>query len=188
MFVGSSSSLREVERRRVVELLARDLRSRTGSTFSTLPFSCGVLGRAPSALVGSSTQSSRRSTDERQDDLAVLGLLVVAAQQVGDRPDEGGVVAHILRSRSGHDLLSFSSRSSSSHVLLPERAGALETAGLLPAPPRTPLGRKRPAYLPYAVDASSAVPLRFLASLSCQPVVSLTRTASGESTPQQHAS
>ena len=31
--------------------------------------------------------------DERQDDAAVLGLLVVAAQQVGDRPDEAGVVA-----------------------------------------------------------------------------------------------
>ena len=30
--------------------------------------------------------------DERQDDLPVLGLLVVAAQQVGDRPDEAGVV------------------------------------------------------------------------------------------------
>ncbi len=27
---------------------------------------------------------------QRQDDLAVLGLLVVAAEQVGDRPDEAG--------------------------------------------------------------------------------------------------
>ena len=27
---------------------------------------------------------------EGQDDLAVLGLLVVAAQQIGDGPDEGG--------------------------------------------------------------------------------------------------
>jgi hypothetical protein len=30
--------------------------------------------------------------DERQDDSAVLGLLVVAAQQIGDGPDEAGVV------------------------------------------------------------------------------------------------
>ena len=42
---------------------------------------------------------------QRQDDLAVLGLLVVAPQQVGDRPDERGVVAHVLGSCSGHDLL-----------------------------------------------------------------------------------
>ena len=30
--------------------------------------------------------------DERQDDSAVLGLLVVAAQQIGDGPDEAGMV------------------------------------------------------------------------------------------------
>jgi hypothetical protein len=30
--------------------------------------------------------------DERQDDSAILGLLVVAAQQIGDGPDEAGVV------------------------------------------------------------------------------------------------
>ena len=29
---------------------------------------------------------------ERQDDLAVVGLLVIAAQQIGDGPDEGGEV------------------------------------------------------------------------------------------------
>ena len=29
---------------------------------------------------------------ERQDDLAVLGLLVIAAEEIGDRPDEGGEV------------------------------------------------------------------------------------------------
>ena len=59
-------------------------------------------------MVGSSTQSRRRSTVERQDDLAVLGLLVVAAQQVGDRPDEGRVVADLrvthLRCRHGQML------------------------------------------------------------------------------------
>jgi hypothetical protein len=30
--------------------------------------------------------------DERQDDAAVLGLLVVAPQQIGDGPDKAGVV------------------------------------------------------------------------------------------------
>jgi len=30
--------------------------------------------------------------DERQDDSAVLGPLVVAAQQIGDGPDQAGVV------------------------------------------------------------------------------------------------
>ena len=41
--------------------------------------------------------------DERQDDPPVLGLLVVAPQQVGDRPDEAGVVVRTCRRRSGAD-------------------------------------------------------------------------------------
>jgi hypothetical protein len=40
---------------------------------------------------------------ERQDDLAVVGLLVVAAKQVGDRPDESGVV---VDRRLGHAAVS----------------------------------------------------------------------------------
>ena len=82
----------KVERRGVVELLAGDRLRGPGSTFSILALRASQPSRAPAAFVGSSTQSRRRSTVERQDHLAVLGLLVVAAQQVGDRPDEGRVV------------------------------------------------------------------------------------------------
>ncbi len=38
---------------------------------------------------------------ERQDDLAVLGLLVVPAQEVSHAPDEGGVVADRLALGAG---------------------------------------------------------------------------------------
>jgi hypothetical protein len=43
--------------------------------------------------------------DERQDDAPVLGLLVVAAQQVGDGPDEAGVVVGRGVVRGGAPLL-----------------------------------------------------------------------------------
>ena len=70
-------------------------RRSTGSAFSTLPASLAARS-STAALVGSSTQSSRRSTRQRQDHPPVLGLLVVAAQQVGDRPDERDLVAETL--------------------------------------------------------------------------------------------
>ena len=43
--------------------------------------------------------------DERQDDLAVVGLLVVAAQQLSDAPDEVCVIADLaqaVRRHGGH--------------------------------------------------------------------------------------
>ena len=54
-----------------------------------MPLEHGLLGRLEHAVEAADHR-------QRQDDLAVLGLLVVAAQQVGDRPDEGGVVADAL--------------------------------------------------------------------------------------------
>ena len=79
--------LLHVERRRVVEELAGLAEQ------ERLGVQAGLLRLRPASaehggLVGSSTQSSRRKHGERQDDLAVFGLLVVAAQQVGDGPDE----------------------------------------------------------------------------------------------------
>ena len=39
---------------------------------------------------------------QRQDHLAVLGLLVVAAEEIGDAPDEGRVVADGFAVRAGY--------------------------------------------------------------------------------------
>jgi hypothetical protein len=49
---------------------------------------------------------------EGQDDLAVLGLLVVAAEEVGDGPDEGGEVRvdPIARDREGAFVMCFADR------------------------------------------------------------------------------
>ena len=72
----------------------------TGSRFSIRPASClcfvehGVLGRLEHAVEAADHR-------QRQDHLAVLGLLVVAAQQVGHGPDEGGVVADVLALGTG---------------------------------------------------------------------------------------
>src|SRR5262249_8357660 len=60
---------------------------------------------------------------EREDHLAVLRLLVVAPQQIGDRPDKRGV---ILRRNARHPV---------AHPLPP---------GLAPQHRRTPLGHFRP--------------------------------------------
>ena len=65
----------------------------TGSTLSSWPPLRLSALASTSALVGSSTQSRRRSTVSGRMTLAVLGGLVGAAEQVGDRPDEADLVA-----------------------------------------------------------------------------------------------
>jgi hypothetical protein len=80
----------EVERARVVELLARDgledgLHVLNLALQLHRSFEDGCLGRLEDAVESS-------QDDERQDHAAILGLLVDATQLVGDRPDEGRVV------------------------------------------------------------------------------------------------
>ena len=65
--------------------------SSTGSTFSTCPFS--ALARSSTAgLRGFQDAVEAADDGEGEDDLAVLGLLVVTSEEVGHGPDEGGVV------------------------------------------------------------------------------------------------
>ena len=72
------------------------MRSRNGSGFSSA--FCALLQlRQHGGLGGFQHAIEPPQHGERQDDLAVFGLLVVAAQQIGDGPDEGREigVAHI---------------------------------------------------------------------------------------------
>ena len=60
---------------------------RTGPTFSTRPWSDVEAGE-DLLLRGLEDAVEPAEDDQRQDDPPVLGLLVVAPEQVGDRPDE----------------------------------------------------------------------------------------------------
>ena len=82
--------LLHVQRRRVVEELARlaqqeRLRVQPGLFSRRQLGQHGGLGRLQHAI-----QPPQHG--EGQDDLAVFGLLVVAAQEIGDGPDEGGEI------------------------------------------------------------------------------------------------
>ena len=82
--------LLHVERRRVVEELARlAQQERLGIQPGLLALR--QLGQH-GGLGGLQHAVEPPQHGERQDDLAVFGLLVVAAQQIGDGPDEGGEV------------------------------------------------------------------------------------------------
>ena len=59
-----------------------------------MPLQDGLLGRFEHAIQAA-------DDGERQDDLAVLGLLVVAPEQISDGPDEGSVVADRLALGAG---------------------------------------------------------------------------------------
>ena len=81
--------LAHVERRDVVEVqpgLARARRARRRCRRPRL----AACSASTAALVGCEHAVQAAQHGERQDDPAVLALLEVAAQQVGDRPDEGG--------------------------------------------------------------------------------------------------
>ena len=89
--------LLQVERRGVVEKLAGlAQQERFGIHLGLLAF--GQFGKH-GGLGGFQHAIEPAQHGERQDDLAVFGLLVVAAQQIGDGPDEGGEigVAHARR-------------------------------------------------------------------------------------------
>ena len=96
--------LLQVQRRRVVEKLAGlPQEERLGVHAGLLAL--GQLGEH-GGLGGFQHAIETAEDRERQDDLAVFGLLVVAAQEIGDGPDEGGEigVAHagsLLRRGSG---------------------------------------------------------------------------------------
>ena len=82
--------LLQVQRRRVVEELARlAQQERLGIQLGLLALGQfgehGGFGRFKHAI-------EPAQNGERQDDLAVFGLLVVAAQEIGDGPDEGGKI------------------------------------------------------------------------------------------------
>ena len=82
--------LLQVERRRVVEELA-GLPQQEGLGVQPGLLARGQLGEH-GGLGGFEHAVEAAQDGERQDDLAVLGLLVVAAQQIGDGPDEGGEI------------------------------------------------------------------------------------------------
>ena len=80
--------LLQVERRRVVEELAGfPQEERLG--IQLRPSGLAASSASTAGLVGFEDAIETPQHRERQDDLAVLGLLVVAAQEVGDGPDEG---------------------------------------------------------------------------------------------------
>jgi hypothetical protein len=81
----------EGQRRGVVELLAGDS---TEDRVHVLDPPRQLCRLGEDSLLGRLEDAVEASDDrERQDDLAVLGLLVVAAEEVGHAPDKGGVVA-----------------------------------------------------------------------------------------------
>ena len=92
---------RHRQRRGVVELLAAAACRSSGSRLSTLPASLvGDLQHLGLCRLQHAVEPAEH--DERQDDPPVLGLLVVAPQQVGDRPDERRVVADGCAVTNGH--------------------------------------------------------------------------------------
>ena len=96
--------LLHVQARRVVEVLPRlPQQERLGIDLCLL--SSGQLGQhCGLGLLEHAVEPSQHG--ERQDHLAVLGLLVVAPEQVGHRPDEGGQVgiahgSYVLQNPAG---------------------------------------------------------------------------------------
>src|SRR5579862_9433380 len=85
-----AQQLLHVERRRVEEQLARLPQQERLRVHARL-FSCGQF-RQHRGLGGLQHAVQPSQHGERQDDLAVLGLLVVAAQQICDGPDERGEI------------------------------------------------------------------------------------------------
>ena len=97
--VGVVEELREGQRARVVELLARH---GLEDGLDVLDPAGELLVLLEDRLLGGLKDAVEAADDgQRQDHLAVLGLLVVAAEQVGDAPDEGGVVADRLALGAG---------------------------------------------------------------------------------------
>ena len=86
--VGVAQELFQVQRGGVVEALAR-LAQQEGLGVDALLFFVGQLGQH-GGLGRFEHAVEAAQHGEGQDDLAVVGLLVVAAQQVGHGPDEGG--------------------------------------------------------------------------------------------------
>ena len=61
---------------------------------------------APDRGVGRRCGDQAQDHRERQDHLAVLGLLVVAPEEIGDRPNEGRVIAdHLVIANDDASLL-----------------------------------------------------------------------------------
>jgi hypothetical protein len=92
--VGVVEQLPQVERGGVVELLPRRLtQDRVDVDHPTLQS-----GGGPEDLLlcGLEHAVEPSQDDQGQDDPAILGLLVVTPQEIGDRPDECGVVADRL--------------------------------------------------------------------------------------------
>ena len=97
--VGIGEQLAEVERAAVVEPLPGDaLQDRVDVSQDWIDGSCaftsdGCLGRLQHAV-------EPPQYGEREDDTAVLGCFVVAAQEIGDRPDEGDLVLEVFHEPS----------------------------------------------------------------------------------------
>ena len=95
MWSWSPISFCQVERARCCRSCWPALRSRNGSGFTPGLLALGQL-RQHGGLGRLQHAVEPAQHGERQDDLAVLGLLVVAAQQVGDGPDEVGELGEVL--------------------------------------------------------------------------------------------
>ena len=72
--------------------------SRIGPKLSMLSFTWACLASI-SALVGGEDTVEPPKHGQRQNDLAVLGLLVITSQQIGDRPDKRSMVVRRLSIR-----------------------------------------------------------------------------------------
>jgi hypothetical protein len=98
--VGGGDQCGEVEPRGVVELLAGLLLE---DRVEVVDLARQLRGPVEHGLLGGLERAVQAAQHgEGEDHLAVLGLLVVAAQQVGDRPDERGVVLDGVRITQGH--------------------------------------------------------------------------------------
>jgi hypothetical protein len=127
--------LLQVERRRVVEELARTceqerLGVEPGLGRARLLGQHGGLGRLEHAVEAA-------QHGERQDDLAVLGLLVVAAEEVGDGPDEGGEVGRTRLPPSGQPRVEGPGRTVH-HAALARARGRADRRASIPAVAVTP--------------------------------------------------
>ena len=87
---GVAEQAAEVERAGVVEALTGDALEHEVGAFDALLESLRALEHRWLGLLQHAVQTAQHG--EREDHLAVLRLLVVASQEVGDGPDEGGVV------------------------------------------------------------------------------------------------
>ena len=105
MLPGSSSSWWKRRRWRLKNCWPPATERSASSRFST-PGSLKLLAAGDDLVAGRLHDLVEAPHhDEREDDLAVVGLLVVAAQQLGDAPDEVCVVADLaqaVRRHGGH--------------------------------------------------------------------------------------